>query len=54
MFGRWKDKRGFFYGLWQVAKRISPYDIDYYGEQFNIGQGGGATERQKRREERRQ
>jgi len=51
MFGRWKEKRGFFYGLWQVAKSISPYDIDYYGEQFNIGQGGGRAGRKARRKQ---
>lgn len=49
MFGRWRKKKGFFYGLWQVAKRLSPYDIDYYGELFNIGQGGGREGRQARR-----
>jgi len=52
IFARWRRKEGIWYRAWQVAKRLSPYDIDAIGEDLCIGQGGGAEGRAKCRAKR--
>jgi len=52
MFGRWRRKKGVWFGLWQLFKS-SPYGagIEAFGKTAGIGQGGGAAGRQERRKQ---
>ena len=49
MFGRWRAKRGVWYGAWQAYKEFGPYGgaITRLGRIFNIGQGTRRARRAK-------